>query len=415
MPCVGAEHKYRGQDVLNALSFSQVDRIAEKFNELNPYNRTLVRNILKIEDINHEDSDTGKPRRQLFGYAISAKRYALYEKSGTDISIVKASGHGLGYLFAPKEVKRDEQGKDAKASNDDDVPAWIMEAWDWLLRKELKLRTKVPSWLDLPAMMRMGMTSPNVMRNNRPEWLSPFNFFLCPMLSPLGGGEPAGFHKENFKFITPAESDRSKWPYLWGINLLDKYNRRYRIKHAPRQNEKICFPGFYANHSEKLLATSGSKIVGPGRINMRWRNQGACSEEGGHCCWQNNSSGERNGPTLGNKAKTRSLESFSVHQYRHGKNLVVAQAWEIAMWNRSFGKREMIRKSNLAQPTVYAILNGEPVKPRIRWLSSEKPWIASPLHLIRLAEDRGFSQARCVAEPICPSSLNERSQYPSYG
>ena len=47
---------------------------------------------------------------------------------------------------------------------------------------ELKLRSKEPPWLDLPAMMRMVVTTPNVLKNQRPEWLGPFNFFLFPLL-----------------------------------------------------------------------------------------------------------------------------------------------------------------------------------------------------------------------------------------
>jgi hypothetical protein len=68
-----------------------------------------------------------------------------------------------------------------------DAPLWITEAWDWLLRKDLGLPCKEPAWLELPAMMRMTLTSPNVMRTQRPEWLFPFNFFFFPLLSELGG------------------------------------------------------------------------------------------------------------------------------------------------------------------------------------------------------------------------------------
>ena len=75
---VRVETASKRQGSLKALSFKQVDSIADRFNQLNPYNPFLVKEILKIEDINHIDSDKKKPRRQLFGYAIFAKRYALY-------------------------------------------------------------------------------------------------------------------------------------------------------------------------------------------------------------------------------------------------------------------------------------------------------------------------------------------------
>jgi hypothetical protein len=197
VPCVGGKRKLHGKDAIKALSFRQVESIANRFTRLNPYDPNLVREIVKIEDVNFVDSDPSKPQRQLFGYGIAAKRYALYTRGRNSISIVKASGHGLGYLFAPK--KRDSDDKD-EAEENDKVPAWVTEAWDWLLRKELRLRSKEPTWLSLPAMMRMTMTSPNVMRNNRPEWLSPFNFFLFPLISDLGG-YPAEFERSNFGVI----------------------------------------------------------------------------------------------------------------------------------------------------------------------------------------------------------------------
>ncbi|MGB2627033.1 MAG: hypothetical protein WAK20_09610, partial [Candidatus Acidiferrum sp.] len=116
--CEGGDHKLNGKDAVRALSFKQVNSIAERFKQLNPYNPSLVKEILKIEDINHIDSNSKKPRHQLFGYAISAKRYALFTEAGKDISIVKASGHGLGYLFAPMESKKatDEEGDDEEGA-----------------------------------------------------------------------------------------------------------------------------------------------------------------------------------------------------------------------------------------------------------------------------------------------------------
>jgi len=100
--------------------------------------------------------------------------------------VVKASGHSLGYLFAPKKNKRNDKSDD-ETDADDEVPVWVVEAWEWLIRRELKLKGRSPTWLSLPAMMRMTMTSPNVMRHNRPDWLAPFNFFLFPLISDLGG------------------------------------------------------------------------------------------------------------------------------------------------------------------------------------------------------------------------------------
>lgn len=80
VPCVGGKFRLDGKEAIRALTLGQVKAIASKFNELNPYDPGLVREILKIEDVNYFDSDPTKPYRQLFGYAVSAKRYALFTK-----------------------------------------------------------------------------------------------------------------------------------------------------------------------------------------------------------------------------------------------------------------------------------------------------------------------------------------------
>jgi hypothetical protein len=118
-------------------------------------------------------------------------------------------------------------------------PEWVLEAWDWLLRKELGLACKEPAWLELPAMMRMGLSSPNVMRQHRPEWLSPFNFFLFPLLSDLGG-YPAGCDRSNFRFITPFSTDREKWKTLEGINILDGQNYQIGMSPNGKQDKPVA-------------------------------------------------------------------------------------------------------------------------------------------------------------------------------
>ena len=119
------------------LSWKNVKRIADRFTALNPYDRKAVPgSILKIEDVN---SDSACHQRQLHGYAISAKRYARYERNKNHLSIVDPKAHGLGYLFPPKSRKKEE-------------PEWTCEAWDWLLRGAFGLPRKAPAWFDLSAM-----------------------------------------------------------------------------------------------------------------------------------------------------------------------------------------------------------------------------------------------------------------------
>ena len=69
--------------------------------------------ILSLVKANHVDSDSRKPRRQLYGYSVSSKRYAIYEKLGhDDIKVVEPKAHGLGYLAAPKVVAGEDIKQD---------------------------------------------------------------------------------------------------------------------------------------------------------------------------------------------------------------------------------------------------------------------------------------------------------------
>jgi hypothetical protein len=251
--CLGGPVARKKKAGINALSPNEVKGIAQRFRQLNPYDPSLVPEILKIEDVNFLSSNPSEPFRQLFGYAISAKRYALYSRTGNEIQIEKASGHGLGYLFGPKESKKEFE--------DEETPQWVMEAWEYLLRRTLNLPRKDPSWLDLPAMMRMVVTTPNVFKHRRPEWLGPFNFFLFPLLSETFGGYPAGFDKSNFVFITPYELDRKKWSSLKGVNLAD--GEPYEISMQPTPNQDNVVPESFRILLRKYLGKAEVKSLAP--------------------------------------------------------------------------------------------------------------------------------------------------------
>src|SRR5207249_990072 len=99
----------------------EVRGIVRKFERLNPYDRNAVPDsILKIEDINLRDG----VQRELYGYVIAAKRYALFTRTADSIHVENPKAHGLGFLYPPKE------GFDEHT----DAPVWVNEAWDWILR-----------------------------------------------------------------------------------------------------------------------------------------------------------------------------------------------------------------------------------------------------------------------------------------
>jgi hypothetical protein len=347
VPCPGGDYRLSdGSEAVKALSWQAVDELAVRFNRLNPYNKSLVRELLKIEDVNFVDSDPRKPRRQVLGFAVSAKRYALYIKTDNGIKVVKASGHGLGYLCAAKE------GIDESS----DAPHWITESWEWLLCKDLALPCEEPTWLDLPAMMRMTLTSPNLMRTQRPEWLFPFNFFFFPLLSDLDG-YPAGCDRSNFKFITTYESDRAKWKNVEGINLCD--GQHYSAEMFPNgKQDKVVLESFriilqlyFRRPESKSLAPDGTPCASDTQGLLRRASIIAGEivpvgkETDRH--WE--------------QGEDISLVDFKVLEYRTTAKMVVANA----VLREKVAKlplRELIRETGLSQHTIEAIRAGRAVR-----------------------------------------------------
>jgi hypothetical protein len=124
------------------LSRDTVVEISQRFSSLNPY--SFGGTILKVEDVNYGDGDPSQPFRDLHGYAISAKRYCLFEGKHAR-KIIDAKAHGIGYLMNPIRRNRDEQGD-----------GFATAFWRKVLQNEgIALKTDEPDWLDRPAMMRI--------------------------------------------------------------------------------------------------------------------------------------------------------------------------------------------------------------------------------------------------------------------
>jgi len=160
-----------------------------QFNSLNPYDPNIVSEILKIEDCNY--AKDGK-QHQLFGLAVSAKRYVVYtRKKKNKLEIIKPSEHGLGIVYVPDKRSR-YMPIDCK-DQDTTYPRWIVETWERLLSEHSKNERDPANALvsqqlwfdDLPAVMRVRITTPNVLkvlRKRNPEVAKPYNFVLSPIL-----------------------------------------------------------------------------------------------------------------------------------------------------------------------------------------------------------------------------------------
>jgi hypothetical protein len=171
VPCKGGPLRMSdGTEAIKALSWKQTQGIVDRFANLNPYNAAIVPgSILNIvEDIN---LDSEGKQLQVYAYGISAKRYALYTYDGSKVKLIKASEHGLGLYYRPKE------GRDS----DCEVALWIKEGWLWIVNRALGLPYQEPDWFRLPVMRRIAISTPNVMKALRKldrDKSRPYNFAL---------------------------------------------------------------------------------------------------------------------------------------------------------------------------------------------------------------------------------------------
>ena len=255
--CSGGPHRTEdGHEAVLALSFEQVDEIVQRFEALNPYDPTIVPgSVLEIEKENYErdPSKSGRVdrdrRRQLHSYAISAKRYALYnlDSQGQPIlrSIIdepdtedsqpsddedpdtlgelrKHSEHGLGHLLNP-------------GNPEDDSRKWIGELWQHIIRTDGHgQEASEPPWLDHPAVTRSAVTTWELQKRFKPynrsrsktEQVRPFNFHLIATVARFG--HPTGTNPERFALIAPFEKDPKRWRKLEWTNFYEP-GSRYKI------------------------------------------------------------------------------------------------------------------------------------------------------------------------------------------
>lgn len=220
--CEGGRVSKGGKRGIKALSWEQVEQIAGRFASLNPYDRKAVPgSILKIEDDNFDPS-TGE-QRQLYCLSISAKRYALFlrEMSGEPHLLRSAlnnktdrwSQHGLGHLLNPT----DPQSQDRK---------WLAQVWVNLIGRALGFRARKTTYGKFPAVARVSITSPVVMRpfaafnagKSFSQRIKPFNFLLTCQVRAFGF--PKGSDPERFHLVAPYTPDPSMWSR---IQWIDQY------------------------------------------------------------------------------------------------------------------------------------------------------------------------------------------------
>jgi hypothetical protein len=344
-----------GSPPVRALSWRQVQQIADRFASLSPYSRKIVPHLLRLTD---ENFDKNGNQRQLFGLSIAAKRYALYStKCGKSscrhsncITVVDPKAHGLIFC-APTEER--ENG----------LPKWWWELWRFLLGLEFKeMRKKIPSvllfagraidvqtmadvddlppWIGLPAMMKMRISTPHYLEQMKGK-ASPFGFVLHPRTRD----------KLKLTLLTPFSKKRERWAQSPCVNTHDgKVYRLDELSSADVINLGDILCG-YANHPEiKSLGPDGKKCQAHTRgLLHRMAINGGLQ----HCIGKEVSRFE-----VGKNDFIESVDDVCIH-YDGGR--VAANESLIAEISRH-GLRHTTKQTRLDRKTIRAIQKGKKVK-----------------------------------------------------
>jgi hypothetical protein len=227
-----------GTDIAS-LTWAQVDDISKRFEALKPYSPKAVPGpVLELE---RENFDSGE-QRQLWCYAVSAKRYVLYNrrKGGPQLrawtapdetngapddpepASRKSSQHGLGHLMNPM----DPESKDRE---------WIADAWLYLLARDQGQPYVEPPWLDQPAIAQTSISTPRMLdlfkEINRDkayrDQVKPFNFMLIAFVPVI----ERPVDEPRLVLVAPYEKDSRRWLDLTWLNRFS--GREYRITTQP--------------------------------------------------------------------------------------------------------------------------------------------------------------------------------------
>ncbi len=349
-----------GVPAIKAITWKQVQGLCRRLNSLNPYDKTVVEEILKIEECNFSRDGN---QHQLYGLAVSAKRYVVYARQNDTIEVIKPSEHGLGIVYVPD--KRVRYKPTNCTDQETSYPRWIVEAWERLLLEHFRnledpenALVSQQLWFDnLPAIMRVRITTPNVLkalRKRDPGAAKPYNFAHSPILI-----NPSS----DCTLIAPGSKKFAEWiarDYTeihtgQTVKLFSEYNG----KSLKPQTLSSVIWRHYLHPEDKSLSPDGERC-GPYTRGLLLRRPIQAMS-----------------PLIfiGKEIERRSQEGEDVSvlehsgpiKYHRGRRVKTraADAGTIARARR-FGLRQLMRESGASQHSVQRFLDGEPVHPSTR-------------------------------------------------
>ena len=251
--------------------------------------------------------------------------------------------HGLGYLYAPI------------ARNKESEQPWTWEAWEWIVRDALGIPGRAPRWLQIPAMMRIVLSTP-LLLNRINRGTRPYNFLLCPLVDAVVG-YPKDVDRNQCTLIAPFTKDRNAWARLSCINVCD--GKRYELALEQDARSSKIIPQTYGYVLRLYPFHAESKSLSPDGSPCSARTRGLLQRT-------SITAGQRH--FVGKETDRRweygeelSLLQFKVMEYCPAGRMTVADR---ALRKRvaNAGVRSLMRNTGLSQHTLEAVRHGRKVR-----------------------------------------------------
>jgi hypothetical protein len=255
-----------------------------------------------------------------------------------------------------------------------------VEVWKYLIQTSLRQRTSQPNCFLLPAMMKLAVTTPDVLKvlqqreltkgTTYRERLKPFNFIQSPMINrqvyAVGSnakriarlGFPSTADADHFTLISPFTEDSTRWYKISYINVHDgrqfylaPLEEKQSFEASPYTIEDIV--GLYHIHPE-------SKSLAP---------------DGGQCDWHTAGLLQRNSVVtdgfgyIGKETdrKWEQEEDLSIlfptlPVYQPNESARLLGGFGVQNKIRTMSKREMARRTGLSTRTISAIRKGKRIR-----------------------------------------------------
>ena len=370
--------------------YDRVTAITAWFSALNPHG---AESILQIEDVNRRvGSGEMAP---LFVWAVSAKRYALFNQGEADRPIIrKASGHGLGHLYAPYDATN--SAADIPAPQDDlatiGVEHWQHDHWWLIVTAALsgepdRVHLAYHDAMRLPSISRYAATTPELLRwfkhyNDRRSYrdqVKPFGFLLNLSADPLAATETFDHKRKGrprkakaAKPIAPFDRD----PAIVALTAFDRDTGEHIAAEALKTYAQSLAQ--YHLHPEAKFLHGGFVDRGPtARRHVAVTGVRHIGKESTD--WE--------------EQMFLSLNADPVPDYGSAPVLDVALLANIQVLNRQLGRTALARELGLSMARLRALLDGNRITmDRSRCLIEPK--------MIVLRADRARSDVRAYIERV---------------